>query len=120
MSNYWVLPNGINTLSGVFEDPDNQPQLPDELILEFLSDGNQKARDDFQALLPTMTELEQERLNLLWAYSRKPDKYQSVLEDDFQTSMNTLRVNNPSMRRLPSQATNNSSNARSALVVRIK
>ena len=117
MSNFWLLPNGVNTLAGIPDDPDNLPQLPDVLILEFLSDGNQKARDDFQALLPTMSEEEQERLNLLWDYSKKPDKYPQVLEDNFQTSMNTLRVNTP-RQKLPSQSANPSTNARSGLVVR--
>ena len=54
MANYWIRENGQNTLSGV-EGEENRPVLPDHLILEFLSDGNQKARDDFLQLLPTMS-----------------------------------------------------------------
>jgi len=90
--NYWIRKTGVNTLKGVEEDPNNLPILPSHLIFEFLSDGNQKARDDFLALLPSMLEEEQERLEEIYAFSRKPQKYDQKVEDDFQTSMNKLSI----------------------------
>jgi hypothetical protein len=92
MSNYWIRDNGQNTLKGVTGDFENPPLLPDHLILEFLSDGNQKARDDFQALLSSMLPEEQGRLETIYAYSTPPRKYTQTIEDDFQSSM-TTRVN---------------------------
>ena len=118
MSNFWVRDTGQNTLKGVEGDEANSPVLPDYLILEFLSDGNQKARDDFQALLPSMLPQEQERLNTLWAFSTKPQKNEQIIEDEFQNSMNTLRINRAN-RHLPSQSSNTSSNVRSGLKIRI-
>lgn len=90
--NYWIRKTGVNTLKGVEGDPDNPPLLPSYLILEFLSDGNQKARDDFLALLPSMSEEEQERLNEIYAFSKAPQKYDQKIEDDFQSSMNKLSI----------------------------
>ena len=72
MENFWIRPNGENTLKGVEDDPTNMPVLPDYLILEFLSNSNQKARDDFLKLLPGMTEEEQYRLNGIYSFSTKP------------------------------------------------
>lgn len=115
--NYWIRKTGVNTLKGIEGDPDNPPILPAYLIMEFLSDGNQKARDDFLALLPSMTELEQERLNEIYAFSRAPQKYDQVVEDDFQKSMNKLVIRNPN-RNLINQQTNQS-NPKSKLKVRL-
>ena len=113
MANYWIRENGQNTLSGVEGEEGNRPVLPDHLILEFLSDGNQKARDDFLKLLPLMSVTEKERLNVLWAYSMKPKKYPQQIEDSFQTSMNNLRIN--TQNNLPK--TVNKSNPKSKLRV---
>ena len=113
MANYWIRESGQNTLSGVEGEEGNRPVLPDHLILEFLSDGNQKARDDFLALLPSMSEAEQERLEVLWAYSMAPKKYPQIQEDNFQTSMNNLRIN--TNNNLPK--TVNKSNPKSKLRV---
>ena len=87
MSNYWIRENGQNTLKGVNGDFENPLILPDHLILEFLSDGNQKAREDFQALLSSMLPEEQDRLRAIYAYSTPPRKYTQAIEDDFQSSM---------------------------------
>lgn len=117
MSNYWIRSNGQNTLKGVEGDPENPPVLPDHLILEFLSDGNQKARDDFNALLPSMSDLERERLSTLFAFSTKPQKYVQEIEDGFQSSMNNLLVRS-SNQRLP-HAKSNTSTSTSKLIVRL-
>jgi hypothetical protein len=117
MSNFWIRETGQNTLSGVEGDFYNRPVLPDYLIIEFLSDGNQKARDDFQALLPSMLPEEQERLNHLYAFSTPPRDHQQLIEDKFQGSMNKLKVN--TSQRLPNQSTNQSLNVRSGLKVRL-
>ena len=114
MSNYWIRDNGQNTLKGVEGDLDNLPVLPAHLILEFLSDGNQKARDDFQALLPSMTDLERARLEEIYAFSTPPRKYTQTVEDDFQSSM-TTRINMGNTH-LP-KTINVSSNKRSKLRV---
>jgi hypothetical protein len=105
MSNFWIRDSGQNTLAGVEDDPSNLPVLPSFLILEFLSNGNQKARDDFMALLPSMNDLEQLRLKEIYAFSTKPQPYEQIIEDNFQTQSNNLRVNNPN-RHLPSQSAN--------------
>tara|TARA_Y100001970_G_C14156453_1_gene815863 strand:+ start:688 stop:1032 length:345 start_codon:yes stop_codon:yes gene_type:complete len=92
MENFWIRSNGQNTLKGVEDDLSNPPVLPAHLILEFLSDNNQKARDDFLALLPSMTENERERLENIYAFSTKPKDYPQILEDKFQKSMSP-RIN---------------------------
>lgn len=114
MSNFWIRPDGQNTLKGVEEDPTNLPVLPAHLILEFLSDDNQKARDDFLDLLPGMTEEEQFRLNEIYAFSTKPKDYPQVREDRFQKAMGT-RINMGN-NHLP-RTVNTSSNQRSKLRV---
>jgi len=92
MENFWIRPNGQNTLKGVEGDLTNPPLLPAQLILDFLSDNNQKARDDFLAILPSMTEDERERLESIYAFSTKPKDYPQIIEDKFQKSMST-RIN---------------------------
>lgn len=114
MENFWIRPNGENTLKGVEDDPTNMPVLPAHLILEFLSDDNQKARDDFLKLLPGMTEEEQFRLNEIYAFSTKPKDYPQIVEDNFQKAMGT-RVNMGN-NHLP-KTINTSSNQRSKLRV---
>ncbi len=94
MSNFWIREDGQNTLKGVEGDSTNKPVLPASLILDFLSDDNQKARDDFISLLPSMTIEEQKRLNEIYIFSTKPKLYPQIIEDNFQSSMNNLRVNN--------------------------
>jgi len=118
MSNFWVRETGQNTLKGVEDDFSNSPVLPSYLILEFLSDGNQKARDDFQALLPSMLPEEQDRLLNIWSFSMKPRDNEQVIEDKFQKSLNNLRINKTN-RHLPNQSTNQSLNVRSRLKVRL-
>ena len=113
MSNFWIRPDGQNTLKGVEEDPTNRPVLPATLILEFLSDDNQKARDDFLVLLPTMSEEEQYRLNEIYAFSTKPKEYPQIVEDKFQKAMGT-RIN---MGNTHLPKTVNKSNQRSKLRV---
>tara|TARA_B100001287_G_C22581334_1_gene481052 strand:+ start:494 stop:844 length:351 start_codon:yes stop_codon:yes gene_type:complete len=114
MSNFWIRPDGQNTLKGVDDDPTNAPVLPAYLILEFLSNDNQKARDDFLALLPMMNEEEQYRLNEIYAFSTKPKDYPQIVEDKFQKSMGT-RINMGN-NHLP-KTVNTSSNKRSKLRV---
>ena len=92
MENFWIRPDGQNTLKGVEDDLTNKPVLPAYLILEFLSNDNQKARDDFLAILPMMTEEEQYRLQEIYAFSTKPKDYPQIVEDKFQRPM-TTRVN---------------------------
>lgn len=114
MSNFWIRPNGQNTLSGVEDDPTNKPVLPAILILEFLSDNNQKARDDFLALVSSMSEEEQYRLNEIYAFSMAPKDYPQIVEDKFQKAM-TPRVNMGN-NHLP-KTVNTSSNQRTKLRV---
>ena len=76
MENFWIRPNGENTLKGVEDDPTNMPVLPAYLILELLSNDNQKARGDFLKLL-LMTEEEQYRLNEIYAFSTKAQRLSS-------------------------------------------
>ncbi len=92
MENFWIRPDGQNTLKGVEEDITNPPILPSYLILEFLSNDNQKARDDFLRLLPSMSEEEQLRLKEIYAFSTKPKDYPQIVEDKFQKTMGT-RIN---------------------------
>ena len=114
MENFWIRPDGQNTLKGIEEDSTNKPVLPAYLILEFLSDDNQKARDDFLAILPMMTEEEQFRLNEIYAFSTAPKDYPQIVEDKFQKAM-TPRVNIGN-NHLP-KTVNTSSNQRSKLRV---
>lgn len=113
MSNFWIRPDGENTLKGVEDDPTNKPVLPAYLILEFLSNDNQKARDDFNALLPSMSAEEQHRLREIYAFSTAPKDYPQIVEDRFQKAM-TPRVNMGN-NHLPK--TVNKSNQRSKLRV---
>ncbi len=114
MENFWIRPDGQNTLKGVEDDPTNLPVLPAHLILEFLSDDNQKARDDFLKLLPLMNEEEKYRLEEIYSFSTKPKDYPQIVEDKFQKAMST-RVNLGN-RHLP-KTVNKSSNQRSKLRV---
>jgi len=114
VSNYWIRESGQNTLKGVEGDPDNPPVLPANIILEFLSDGNQKARDDFQALLPSMTYEEQLRLNEIFSFSTSPKEFPQIVEDKFQKAM-APRVNS-GFGNLP-KTVNDSSNRRTKLRV---
>jgi hypothetical protein len=115
MSNFWIREDGQNTLEGVEYDPNTKPVLPSHLILDLLSEDNQKARDDFLTILPTMTLDEQERLNEIFAISTKPKLYPQIQEDNFQSSMNNLRINNANSH-LPHNV-NTSSNQRTKLRV---
>jgi hypothetical protein len=113
MSNFWIRPNGQNTLKGIEGDPTNPTILPAHLILEFLSDNNQKARDDFLVVLPMMNEEEKLRLEEIYAFSTAPKDYPQIVEDNFQKSMGT-RINLGN-NHLPK--TVNKSNQRSKLRV---
>lgn len=113
MSNFWIRPNGQNTLKGIEDDPTNPAVLPAYLILEFLSNDNQKARDDFLAVLPMMNEEEKLRLEEIYAFSTSPKDYPQIVEDNFQKSMGT-RINLGN-NHLPK--TVNNSNQRSKLRV---
>ena len=114
MSNFWIRPDGQNTLKGVEDDSTNPPVLPAALILEFLSDNNQKARDDFLALLPSMTMEEKNRLEEIYHFSTAPKDYPQIVEDKFQKAMGT-RIN-AGNNHLP-KPKNTSSNQRSKLRV---
>lgn len=118
MSNYWIRDNGQNTLKGIEGDADNPAVLPDILILDLLSEGNQKAREDFLTIVPTLSQEEQDRLNNLYAFSTPPRAYPQDREDQFQSSMNSLIVRTGG-GALPNQKTNTSSNNTSKLKVRI-
>ena len=114
MSNFWIRPSGQNTLKGVEDDVNNPPVLPAYLILEFLSNDNQKAREDFLALLPMMNEEETLRLQEIYAFSTAPKDYPQIVEDKFQKAMGT-RINTGN-NHLP-KTVNTSSNKRSKLRV---
>ena len=118
MPNYWIRDNGQNTLKGIAGDMDNPAVLPDTLILDLLSEGNQKAREDYLTIVPTMTQTEQDRLNNLYAFSTPPRVYPQDREDQFQGSMNSLVVRTGG-GALPNQKTNTPSNHTSKLKVRI-
>lgn len=61
--NWWVV-NGHNFLKGVVGNPQNPAILSDDLIVSFLS-RLEIARQDFNALLPSLLPEEQERLKNL-------------------------------------------------------
>ena len=120
MSNFWINAGGKNTLKGSDTNPLNPPVLTDIMILEFLK-MYPKARADFYQLLPSMLPEEQFRLeNLIQEHPSvmKTEKYQQVQEDDFQSSMNNLRVNSTMTGQLRGKT--KPSNARSGLKVNIK
>lgn len=88
--NFWIRPNGVNTLKGVEDDEFNKPVLPATLIQEMLSDYPD-ARKGFLELLPTMLPEEQERLQAIVddcpnVMKDKPNHQQ--LEDNFQSKLN--------------------------------
>ena len=120
MSNFWINEGGKNTLKGSENNPLNFPILPDLMILEFLK-MYPKARADFYQLLPSMLPEEQFRLeNLIRQHPSimKTEKYQQVQEDNFQTSMNNLRVNTTMAGQLRGKT--KSSDAKSGLKVNVK
>ena len=120
MSNFWINSSGQNTLKGSENNPLNLPVLTDIMILEFLK-MYPKAREDFNQLLPSMLPEEQFRLESLIQEHpsvMRTEKYQQVQEDDFQSSMNNLRINSTMTGQLRGKAP--ASDARSGLKVNIK
>lgn len=61
MGNWWISDHGVNTLKGIEDDPDNPPRLTPDQIAYFLR-TSRKAREDFEALYPSLLPEEQERL----------------------------------------------------------
>jgi hypothetical protein len=120
MSNFWINGGGENTLKGSDSNPLNTPILTDVMILEFLK-IYPNARADFYQLLPSMLPEEQFRLETLIQEHpsvMKTEKYQQVQEDNFQSSMNKLRINSTTIGQLTGKT--KSSDARSGLKVNIK
>ena len=120
MSNFWINGSGQNTLKGSDNNPLNVPILPDIMILEFLK-IYPKARTDFYQLLPTMLPEEQFRLETLIQEHpsvMKTEKYQQVQEDNFQSSMNKLRINSTTTGQLTGKTKPSAS--RSGLKVNVK
>lgn len=120
MSNFWINSGGQNTLKGSENNPLNLPVLTDIMILEFLK-MYPKAREDFKQLLPSMLPEEQFRLeNLIQQHPSvmRTEKYQQVQEDDFQSSMNKLRINSSTTGQLTGKT--KPSDARSGLKVNVK
>ena len=64
--NFWINNNGVNTLKGVPDDPDNLPRLPDKYIVDAFS-RTQQAHDDYYKLKPALLPEEQERIEALLA-----------------------------------------------------
>lgn len=95
MPNWWVdEATGLNNLSGVPDDSDNPPVLPDGVILQFL-EQYADARDDFRLIVPTMTAEEQARLNGLIDANPNvmiPQPPPQVQEDRVQRKMNTTGI----------------------------
>jgi hypothetical protein len=104
MANFWISGQGHNTLKGVEGEPHNVPRLPLHLIDKFLREYKD-AREGFLSLYPSLSETEQERLAYLYNDSSimRDRKYDQQIEDDFQTSMNDLRINSTN-NHLPRQA----------------
>lgn len=102
MGNWWFDNQGRNNLSGIPGDPDNPAILTDEVIVDLLI-NIPAAKRDFEALVPTMTSDEQERLNGLVA--RYPITLQPFpfndqeVEDRFMRSQNYPGVHDPNNRR---------------------
>jgi len=120
MSNFWINGSGHNTLKGSYTNPANPPFLPDYVILEFLKE-HEKSREDLFALLPSMLPEEQARIEeLIEAHpsiliSNKPPQQ---IEDNFQTSMNDLRINNTMLGQLRGKT--QPSNTKSGLRINTK
>lgn len=95
MANFWINAQGANTLKGEYDNPSNPLRLPDDMILEFLK-TYPEARNGMHALYPTMTQGEQERLDPFMGFFKantpQPEPEQ-IVEDKFQSKVNTLRVN---------------------------
>lgn len=120
MSNFWINAGGNNTLKGSASNPLNPPVLTDIMILEFLK-MYPKAREDFNQILPSMLPEEQFRLESLIQQHpsvMRTEKYQQVQEDNFQSSMNKLRINTTTTGQLTGKT--KSSDAKSGLKVNIK
>tara|TARA_B100000424_G_scaffold271371_1_gene273829 strand:- start:892 stop:1266 length:375 start_codon:yes stop_codon:yes gene_type:complete len=120
MSNFWINSSGENTLKGSYTNPSNLLALPDEMILDFLK-RYPKAREDFHKLLPSMLPEEQARLEELT--QAHPSVFTSEIapqeeEDNFQSSMNRVRINNTMLGQLRGKT--QPSNARSGLRVNTK
>ena len=120
MSNFWINNSGGNTLKGSYTNPSNPLALPDEVILEFLK-KNPKAREDFHQLLPSMLPEEQARLEEL--VEAHPSIFISEIppqeqEDNFQTSMNKVRINNTMLGQLRGKT--QPSNTKSGLRINTK
>jgi len=120
MGNFWINAQGGVTLKGSNTNPQNPTVLEDEVILEFLK-IYPSARKDFFQLLPTLLPEEQYRLEtLIEAHPSvlRTNKYQQQEEDDFQSGMNKLRINDPMMGQLRGRT--KPSGAKSGLTVNIK
>jgi hypothetical protein len=102
MANWWFDNQGRNNLAGIPGDPDHPAILPDHVIVDLLINVP-IAKMDFEALVPTMTADEQERLRGLVA--RNPITLQPFpfndqqVEDAFMSSQNTPGVHDPNNRR---------------------
>lgn len=88
----WWFSQGVNQLKGAFGYPDNNPVLPDDLIVLFLQ-KYPEAKESFERLFPTMLPEEQNRLSEL----REAGNYQPPLEgieatDYYMNKTNTAGI----------------------------
>ena len=120
MSNFWINAQGQNTLKGVEGSLDNPPRLPFYLIEEFLREYRE-ARAGLRELYPLLNEDERLRLDPLYSNTSvmRDRKYDQEFEDDFQTTMNDLRINLTN-QHLPRRREPRPAVESSGLVVRLK
>jgi len=102
MGNWWLDSQGRNNLAGIPGDATNPAVLPDYLIVDLLI-RNQRAKEDFLAMLPSMTADEQVRLNALTDANPAtllpfPFNDQAV-EDQFMHTLNSRGFRDPNRKR---------------------
>ena len=91
--NFWIDNNGVNTLKGVPDDPDNLPRLPDKFIVDAFS-RTQKAHNDYQKLKLGLLQEEIDRIEALLAENPLLTEVVSPLSegDAVQTRFNQIPV----------------------------
>jgi hypothetical protein len=100
-TNYWIGDDGVNNLKGVEGDALNPIRCADEFILYAIMQS-QKARQDFNIMLPTLLPDEQIRLNDL--LDANPFTKTTMVEDpintsdSFQSGLNKAGVDAPRKR----------------------
>ena len=102
MGNWWFDNQGRNNLSGIPGDPDNPAVLPDDMIVNLLT-NIPIAKQDFYVLVPLMPAAEQVRLRGLVA--RNPATLQPFPNNDqdqadiLMAGLNKPGVHDPNNRR---------------------